>query len=275
MVGARGFEPPTPCSQSRCATGLRHTPTERSSAIIRARSDPRKRPRRAHPGRLVARAPRQAHGAPGPGGSAPTSRERPSRRTCVPSPRPRRRGHSRSRARPAAPRRSRPATRTRARSRPAQPSRPTTAATATKRAARSRPERRRARASSSAVPPAVVETRRPPKRAERTPGAPPRPRTSSPESSARHGRPLARGAGARLDERVPEVVGRVLLDLEREAEVLRARRARAEIREEGRASASFPAFVVANRSRARSRALRRRRTGLSRVGGPATPRGRP
>jgi hypothetical protein len=27
MVGARGFEPPTPCSQSRCATRLRHTPT--------------------------------------------------------------------------------------------------------------------------------------------------------------------------------------------------------------------------------------------------------
>ena len=27
MVGVRGFEPPTPCSQSRCATGLRHTPT--------------------------------------------------------------------------------------------------------------------------------------------------------------------------------------------------------------------------------------------------------
>ena len=25
-VGARGFEPPTPCSQSRCATGLRHAP---------------------------------------------------------------------------------------------------------------------------------------------------------------------------------------------------------------------------------------------------------
>ena len=25
-VGVRGFEPPTPCSQSRCATGLRHTP---------------------------------------------------------------------------------------------------------------------------------------------------------------------------------------------------------------------------------------------------------
>ncbi len=26
MVGARGFEPPTPCSQSRCATWLRHSP---------------------------------------------------------------------------------------------------------------------------------------------------------------------------------------------------------------------------------------------------------
>ncbi len=26
MVGARGFEPPAPCSQSRCATRLRHAP---------------------------------------------------------------------------------------------------------------------------------------------------------------------------------------------------------------------------------------------------------
>ena len=26
LVGARGFEPPTPCSQSRCATRLRYTP---------------------------------------------------------------------------------------------------------------------------------------------------------------------------------------------------------------------------------------------------------
>ena len=26
MVGARGFEPPTPCSQSRCASRLRHAP---------------------------------------------------------------------------------------------------------------------------------------------------------------------------------------------------------------------------------------------------------
>ena len=29
MVGVRGFEPPTHCSQSSCATRLRHTPTER------------------------------------------------------------------------------------------------------------------------------------------------------------------------------------------------------------------------------------------------------
>ena len=27
-VGARGFEPPTPCSQSRCAARLRHAPSE-------------------------------------------------------------------------------------------------------------------------------------------------------------------------------------------------------------------------------------------------------
>src|SRR5215510_414753 len=29
MVGVRGFEPPAPCSQSRCAARLRHTPIER------------------------------------------------------------------------------------------------------------------------------------------------------------------------------------------------------------------------------------------------------
>ncbi len=27
MVGARGFEPPTPCAQDRCATRLRYAPT--------------------------------------------------------------------------------------------------------------------------------------------------------------------------------------------------------------------------------------------------------
>src|SRR5205823_807942 len=32
MVGVRGFEPPAPCSQSRCATGLRHTPTRHRAA---------------------------------------------------------------------------------------------------------------------------------------------------------------------------------------------------------------------------------------------------
>ena len=31
MVGARGFEPPTPCSRSRCATRLRYAPTGRWS----------------------------------------------------------------------------------------------------------------------------------------------------------------------------------------------------------------------------------------------------
>src|SRR6267378_2091879 len=31
MVGVRGFEPPAPCSQSRCATGLRHTPPARGN----------------------------------------------------------------------------------------------------------------------------------------------------------------------------------------------------------------------------------------------------
>ncbi len=28
MVGARGFEPPTPCAQGRCATRLRYAPTD-------------------------------------------------------------------------------------------------------------------------------------------------------------------------------------------------------------------------------------------------------
>jgi hypothetical protein len=37
MVGAEGFEPPTLCSQSRCATRLRHAPPEPSSPGRRAR----------------------------------------------------------------------------------------------------------------------------------------------------------------------------------------------------------------------------------------------
>src|SRR2546427_12386469 len=37
MVGVRGFEPPAPCSQSRCATRLRHTPSAgRVSSSARA-----------------------------------------------------------------------------------------------------------------------------------------------------------------------------------------------------------------------------------------------
>ena len=31
LVGARGFEPPTPASRTRCATGLRYAPKNYSS----------------------------------------------------------------------------------------------------------------------------------------------------------------------------------------------------------------------------------------------------
>jgi hypothetical protein len=34
LVGARGFEPPTPCAQGRCATRLRYAPTETTLAIL-------------------------------------------------------------------------------------------------------------------------------------------------------------------------------------------------------------------------------------------------
>src|SRR5882672_8922572 len=34
MVGARGFEPPTSCSQSRCATRLRHAPSPRVAPVL-------------------------------------------------------------------------------------------------------------------------------------------------------------------------------------------------------------------------------------------------
>jgi hypothetical protein len=34
MVGAEGFEPPTLCSQSRCATRLRYAPTCFSDCIV-------------------------------------------------------------------------------------------------------------------------------------------------------------------------------------------------------------------------------------------------
>ena len=33
LVGAKGFEPSTPCSQSRCATRLRHAPFDRKNTI--------------------------------------------------------------------------------------------------------------------------------------------------------------------------------------------------------------------------------------------------
>ena len=44
MVGVRGFEPPAPCSQSRCATRLRHTPTPVDSTSG-LRSGPQRRVR--------------------------------------------------------------------------------------------------------------------------------------------------------------------------------------------------------------------------------------
>ena len=34
MVGAEGFEPPTLCSQSRCATRLRYAPTSFFDCIV-------------------------------------------------------------------------------------------------------------------------------------------------------------------------------------------------------------------------------------------------
>ena len=35
LVGARGFEPPTPCPQSRCATRLRHAPPRPQVSITK------------------------------------------------------------------------------------------------------------------------------------------------------------------------------------------------------------------------------------------------
>ena len=34
LVGARGFEPPTPCAQGRCATRLRYAPTDGLKSIL-------------------------------------------------------------------------------------------------------------------------------------------------------------------------------------------------------------------------------------------------
>ena len=42
MVGAEGFEPPTLCSQSRCATRLRYAPTVYLDCIVEP--DPRPKP---------------------------------------------------------------------------------------------------------------------------------------------------------------------------------------------------------------------------------------
>ncbi len=34
MVGVKGFEPPAPCSQSTCATGLRYTPSPKITTAL-------------------------------------------------------------------------------------------------------------------------------------------------------------------------------------------------------------------------------------------------
>ena len=38
LVGARGFEPPTPCSQSRCAARLRHAPKRCNVPLLNLKS---------------------------------------------------------------------------------------------------------------------------------------------------------------------------------------------------------------------------------------------
>ncbi len=47
VVGVRGFEPPAPCSQSRCATRLRHTPMPRNPITSGPRRRQGRRPGRA------------------------------------------------------------------------------------------------------------------------------------------------------------------------------------------------------------------------------------
>jgi hypothetical protein len=39
VVGARGFEPPTPCAQGRCATRLRYAPTPHDTVTLRPRAN--------------------------------------------------------------------------------------------------------------------------------------------------------------------------------------------------------------------------------------------
>ena len=40
LIGAPGFEPGTSCSQSRRATGLRHTPYDRGAKIVAGGYEP-------------------------------------------------------------------------------------------------------------------------------------------------------------------------------------------------------------------------------------------
>src|SRR5258707_5031149 len=84
LVGAEGFEPPTLCSQSRCATRLRYAPTRCRLSLIRGynasqklrvtaarasvASEPRERPA------FAPKALRRVHRSLGEGGSAPAQR---------------------------------------------------------------------------------------------------------------------------------------------------------------------------------------------------------
>src|SRR5687768_3095554 len=75
VVGARGFEPPTPCSQSRCATRLRYTPTRTEGTPAPTALDLEAIPRCQFNRRA------QTAGRPvGPEGPAANGRRRPPRR---------------------------------------------------------------------------------------------------------------------------------------------------------------------------------------------------
>ncbi len=69
LVGAEGFEPPTLCSQSRCATRLRHAPNHRPPRVRRSR----------HPSRSAQSAQTPGARAAGQNKAAPPQARGPSR----------------------------------------------------------------------------------------------------------------------------------------------------------------------------------------------------
>ena len=78
VVGVRGFEPPTPCSRSRCATRLRYTPTagevSRGGAVCNPSSGPHHSPGAVRCARV--RAPRNRWSAKGRGAVPVSGRRR-------------------------------------------------------------------------------------------------------------------------------------------------------------------------------------------------------